>query len=191
MKFKKIKKLFIISLAGVLSSCGAAGPTYDEAKTSIVPPTGNNSQLIIYRPDAFAGIAFSTTILINGVKACDLPNASFFVKNVSEKEITLSTSMLNPSMNAQAVFKAEPKKQYYIRVSVDEPDAVSMGAVFGLTGVLATKAASTYDNPPPNSADPANDSINTAPPGAFHFIFLDEKAALPELPPLKMKSNCQ
>lgn len=144
-------------LTGFLSACSAAGPVFDRS----VLENKSGATLVIYRVNAFQGSAGYFDIDVNGIPACKLLNASFYISERPAGDIHVSSSIWNSPGTSRIRMKAEPHHRYFVRMEMDGSKQLA-GALGGLSGqLLAEGMASTG--------------------GPFIFTLLPEQQALEEL----------
>lgn len=157
-----MRSLLLILL---LTGCTATGPVFNEAAL----PSGDQSTLVIYRPDAYLGAGAGLySIDINGETACRLHTGSFFVVRNAKDKIIVSSSIWSDPGTSRISVDAKPKHTYYIKMLPDNAKQVA-GVAGGLAGLIAAEGIS-----------------NTG--GPFIFSSVDDQTAKNELS--KLKQDC-
>ena len=164
------KTIFLLLLTLAISACSAKGPTYHANQASMKAPGATMSQIIIYRPDQFVYSMRQPGVEINGMKSCDLPNNSFFIRDIAAQQTTVSASLWDMPGTSRLTFTPQAGGRYYIRIA---PDGGKMAAGM-IGGIVGTFAAEGY-------------SENAGP---FAISLLDEQTAGTEITFLKMTTEC-
>jgi hypothetical protein len=133
-----MRHTFIVLLL-LLSACNGTGPIYTHKE-----PESGKARIVVYRPDSSKFMLRSPSVDFNGIKACDLPNNSYFVREVEPKALTVSASFWDMPGTSRIVIDAKPNAAHFVRVSVDNDRFVAgmLGGVIAMGAVEATSSTS-------------------------------------------------
>ncbi|RJE73265.1 hypothetical protein CWB96_07970 [Pseudoalteromonas citrea] len=127
-------KLYIIILTLVLTitGCATTSPRCELPKAS---SSSNETTLVIYRPDAFYGILYSTPFSINGCRVNDLSNDSYHVYKVPAGVHKIAAEEKAYANGGDGVVSGtfEEGKVYYIHYSMAAGDFYSIAGAVGFT----------------------------------------------------------
>ena len=155
-------KYSLLAILFTLSACSAVGPLY---KNDL-----HNGQVVIYRPSGWTGAATGWDVEINGTLHCNLHYASYFIADVPEGPVKLSSSIWSAPGTSRLSFNASPKEKYYVRLEADGAKAAST-VLAGVAGMVAAEGASSTGGP-------------------FLFNVVDESNAVMELQGLRLEESC-
>lgn len=167
---RTIVKNIILILPFIISACGASGVPYSAAD-SVKTINQKMSKLIIYRPSSLGLMARTPDVEINGNKACELPNGSFFSREYEPQNINLTVQLWDMPSTSKISINTKAGKVYYVRISSDG-GKIAAGVAAGFVGLAIAEGVSSHAGP-------------------FVIDLLDEQAAIPELKNLNMSNNCQ
>jgi hypothetical protein len=126
----------------LLTGCAASGPMYEKQSLK----DHSKAQVVVYRPGGFVGSGRRPDILINGEKTCELPQGSYFSKEVTPGDVILTAQLWDFPGTSQIKFNARKNTPSYVRVSMDA-DKVAAAGMGGLIGLMVAEGASTNRGP--------------------------------------------
>jgi hypothetical protein len=124
--------IIILTLVLVISGCASTSPRCDLPKA--VSAT-DETTLVIYRPDAFYGILYSTPFSIDGCRVNDLSNNSYHVYKLPAGVHGIAAEEKSYASGGDGVVSGtfEKGKVYYIHYSMSAGDFYSVAGVAGFT----------------------------------------------------------
>jgi hypothetical protein len=135
---KKSSLLLILLLA----ACSANGPPYADVSGTEIPD--NLARVVVYRPDHTLGSQSSFWVEINGRQACDIHNASFFVKDVAPGPAVLASSRFSAVGTSKIGLDLKPKTVTFVRL--DPKSSRALVGMMGIGGVVAQAAMEGSSN---------------------------------------------
>ena len=135
---------FCIAMALMLAGCTASGPMYSSLPEQ--KPDKGMAQLVVYRPYELSYAARRPTVEINSIKTCDLPNSSFFIKNVKPSEITVTSSFWEIPGTSRFTMSVSSGRKYYIRMALND-DKLAAGLAAGIIGMAVAEGISEHSGP--------------------------------------------
>lgn len=122
----------------VLSACAASGPSFD--LTNLNKPR-DGSKIVIYRPSGFIASGRSPSVEINGVKSCEMPQGSFFSKDINPGPVNLSVTLWDSPGTTRYSIIAKPGKTHFVKISPNKANILA-GSSFGIAGMMMEGANS-------------------------------------------------
>lgn len=128
----KVISLLFISIV-FLSSCSTTSPFCEIPKAL---SEDQSAEIVIYRPDAFYGILYSTPFSIDGCRVNDLSNNSYMSYRIPAGEHIISAEVKALSYGGDGVVKGnfEAGKTYYLHYSISAGESYYItNSVVGFT----------------------------------------------------------
>mgnify|MGYP001060103953 CR=1 FL=1 len=121
----------ILIMAFIVSACTSTSPTCELPRA--VP--SEETTIVIYRPDAFYGILYSTPFAINGCRVKDVSNNSYHVYKLpaGTHQIAAEKKIYASGGDADIIGEFEKGKTYYLHYAMTPGDFYSVGGVSGFT----------------------------------------------------------
>ncbi len=122
----------ILILVLTITGCAATSPKCELPKAA---SSSDETTLVIYRPDAFYGILYSTPFSINGCRVNDLSNDSYHVYKLPAGVHKIAAEEKSYATGGDGVVSGtfEEGKVYYIHYSISAGDFYSTAGVTGFT----------------------------------------------------------
>lgn len=133
---------FLVLLPLLLAGCAmqASGPLFSG------PTKSEGATLILYRDNSYYGNFGKLPFEINGEKACELHNSSFYTQSGLHGKFTISASVWDMPGTSRLMINAKGNEIYYVRWNIDSSKQVASG-FGGFFGQLAAEGAANTGGP--------------------------------------------
>ena len=169
MKNTPLKVVLMFSSILLLVACAANGPVY--TSQTLTPPGKGKAQLLIYRTSSFVASVSKTSVEVNGMPACDLPNSSFFKFEIDPGQTTISASIWGAPGTSRLTLATKAGARYFIKVAPNS-NKIFAASSAGLLSMGAVEAISEDK-------------------GSFIIRMVDKEDAVREMATTNQSTNCK
>lgn len=128
---KNLALFFTVVFA--LIGCSASGPKYNQYESTVSPVNLSDARIYFFRPSRFMAGGVDAVVSLNGQKVGECGNKGYFFTDVKPGHVSIKTETKMAPGEHIMEMDAEPGKNYYVEVEVNE-DYVKSGALLGLVG---------------------------------------------------------
>ena len=168
-KDKMAATLLLCSVTLALTACAAGGPVY--TSQVLTPPSKGKAQLLVYRTSSFVASVSKTSVEVNGMSACDLPNSSFFKFEIDPGQTTVAASIWGAPGTSRLTFATKAGARYFVKIAPNS-NKIFAASTAGLLSMGAAEAMSEDRGP-------------------FIIRLTDKENAVREIATTNQSTNCQ